>query len=424
MVNILAAVLLAGPTHFSIVGDFGKDGVPEANVATMIAGWNPDFVVTTGDNNYETGAASTIDANIGKHYHNFIYNYTGAFGAGSATRRFYPVLGNHDWGNVSNNPNGANPYLAYFDLPGNERYYTFTEGECQFFMLDSDLNEPDGTSAASVQGQWLQTQLASSLARYKIVLFHHAAYSSAQHGSSTYMQWPLALWGADAVISGHDHSYERLSVDGIPYFVNGLGGKSLYVWGTILNQSVFRYNSNYGAQQAWADNFLLRLDFVNRTGATIESFSMPSRYPSEVVPVLGSVEGSIETLFKSDSLWLVASSTFGKATFDVVLIPKVATPTSLRLEWQSKNATDSALDTALPYVETVQVLNVATSQWVTIATNKVKGTAVSSSVLLPGNPVDFVDPVTKQVRVRMNFIEKSRAKIIRAAVNYVRLLAQ
>ena len=61
MVNILAAVLLAGPTHFAIVGDFGKDGVPEANVAAMIAGWNPDFVVTTGDNNYETGAASTIE---------------------------------------------------------------------------------------------------------------------------------------------------------------------------------------------------------------------------------------------------------------------------------------------------------------------------------------------------------------------------
>ena len=100
MIHILAAVLLAGPTHFAIVGDFGKDGVPEANVATMIAGWNPDFVVTTGDNNYETGAASTIDANIGKYYHPFIYNYTGAFGAGSATRRFYPVLGNHDWGNI------------------------------------------------------------------------------------------------------------------------------------------------------------------------------------------------------------------------------------------------------------------------------------------------------------------------------------
>lgn len=418
MTSLLATFLLAAPTHFAIVGDYGKDTVAEGDVANMIAGWNPDFIVTTGDNNYETGAAATIDANIGKYYHNFIYNYTGAFGAGSATRRFYPSLGNHDWGTA-----GALPYLAYFDLPGNERYYTFTQGECQFFVLDSDPNEPDGVTPTSVQGVWLQTLMAASLARYKIVVFHHAAYSSAQHGPNTYMQWPFALWGADAVLTGHDHSYERLNVDGIPYFVNGLGGKSIYVWGTIMPQSIFRYNSDYGAQRAWADNYRLRFDFLRRTGATIESFSVASRYPSEVVPGIGETLGGVETLFKADNLWLTCSSKIGKASFDVVIIPRIANPTSLILQWQSRNFSDPAQDNELTYLETTQAFNILANQWVTILTTKIKGTPVSSSAALPGNPIDFIDPGTGQVKVRISYLQRGGARVIQAAVNYVRLIA-
>jgi len=107
--------------HFAMIGDFGLSSQPELDVANMVKSWNPDFIVTDGDNNYETGQASTIDLNIGQYYHDYIFNYHGTYGAGSATQRFWPALGNHDWGNKIPNPNGANPYLAYFTLPGNER---------------------------------------------------------------------------------------------------------------------------------------------------------------------------------------------------------------------------------------------------------------------------------------------------------------
>ena len=78
-----------------------------------------------------------------------------------------------------------------------------------------------------LQGTWLKNALAASTTPWQIVYFHHAAYTSTSRGNSTYMQWPFAQWGADAVISGHDHDYERLSINGIPYFVDGLGGSSL-----------------------------------------------------------------------------------------------------------------------------------------------------------------------------------------------------
>jgi hypothetical protein len=61
--------------RFAVIGDFGLDGESEAKVADLVTSWNPDFVITTGDNNYFQGAASTIDQNIGKYYCQFIGNY-------------------------------------------------------------------------------------------------------------------------------------------------------------------------------------------------------------------------------------------------------------------------------------------------------------------------------------------------------------
>ena len=74
--------LLANVT-FAVVGDYGFDGQPEADVAARVRSWNPSFVTTTGDNNYPNGEAATIDKNIGKHYRQFIYPYKGTYGPGA-----------------------------------------------------------------------------------------------------------------------------------------------------------------------------------------------------------------------------------------------------------------------------------------------------------------------------------------------------
>src|SRR6266849_9618015 len=59
--------------HFAVIGDFGSDGENELDVSNLIRSWNPDFITTVGDNNYPNGDASTIDANIGKYFHDFIF---------------------------------------------------------------------------------------------------------------------------------------------------------------------------------------------------------------------------------------------------------------------------------------------------------------------------------------------------------------
>jgi hypothetical protein len=235
--------------RFAVIGDYGSDSEGEGAVAKLVSSWRPDFVLTTGDNNYPLGMALTIDKNIGRHYANFIGNYQGRYGPGPADNRFWPSPGNHDW----YAPDGLNPYLDYFVLPGNERYYDVDLGLVHLFSLDSDSREPDGITAQGKQAQWLKERLQASTACYKIVYFHHAAYSSGAHGSQLEMRWPFSRWGADAVLAGHDHHYERLQVEGIPYFVNGLGGASPYpLPGKALAQSAVRFNSVYGAQRVIA----------------------------------------------------------------------------------------------------------------------------------------------------------------------------
>jgi hypothetical protein len=260
--------------RFAVVGDFGDAGPAEQDVANLIDSWQPDFVITTGDNNYPAGEAATIDANIGQYYHQFIYPYAGAYGAGAAFNRFFPVPGNHDWGSAYPNPQGLQPYLDYFTLPGNERYYDFVRGPVHFFALDSDPNEPDGRASNSAQGQWLRARLAASDARWKLIYFHHPPYSSGPHGSDAEMQWPFQAWGATAVLAGHDHTYERLDVAGLPYFVNGLGGRSLYAFGPPLPETQARYNADYGAMLVNANEQTLTFQFINRAGALIDTYTL------------------------------------------------------------------------------------------------------------------------------------------------------
>jgi VCBS repeat-containing protein len=277
--------------RFAIIGDYGFDGPDEAEVATLVKSWNPNFVITTGDNNYDTGSASTIDANIGKHYGEFIGNYTGAYGAGSETNRFYPSLGNHDWGTP-----GATPYLDYFTLLGNERYYDYVVGPVHFFVVDSDVNEPDGKTSASPQARWLERELLRSTAPYQVVYFHHAPYTSSTRGPDTDMRWPFREWGADAIVTGHDHFYERLEVDGLPYVINGSGGRSLYDFGTPVPESLVRYNDDFGAMLATVDASGLTLEFhsVTAGGTLIDRFTVS---PVEPTPVF------LDSLVAGGSLW-------------------------------------------------------------------------------------------------------------------------
>jgi hypothetical protein len=259
------------PVRFAVIGDFGLAGIGEKEVSDLVHSWNPDFVITTGDDNYPSGEAATIDQNIGQYYHDFIYPYPGIYGPGANTNRFFPSLGNHDWLTAY-----AQPYINYFTLPGNEYYYSFTWGPVEFFAVDSDYHDFDGITATSRQAAWLKNTLAASSSPWKIVYFHLPPFSSGSvHGSTPELQWPFTEWGATAVLSGHDHTYERIMVDGFPYFVDGLGGNGKYSFDpTPVAGSQIRYAAEYGALRVTADSRSIIFEFINGKAQVIDTFAI------------------------------------------------------------------------------------------------------------------------------------------------------
>lgn len=260
---------LSQQVRLAIIGDYGAGGKAAEDVANSIKSWGVDYILTTGDNNYPVGAWETIDRNIGKYYHEYIFPYKGEFGEGADENRFYPTLGNHDW-----DTDNAKPYLEYFTLPGNERYYDVVLGPVHIFALNSDYREPDGVGQSDIQGQWLQEQLANSNYPWKLVIYHAAAYSSGYQGSTEWMRWPYQEWGATAAIAGHDHLYERLEINGFPYFTNGIGGGAIYDFINILPESQVRYNDEYGAMLITADELQITFQFININGEIIDTYQI------------------------------------------------------------------------------------------------------------------------------------------------------
>jgi hypothetical protein len=98
---------------FAVIGDYGKKCEGTEKVAKLVKGWNPNFIITTGDNNY--GGADDLDDNVGYLYSPYIFPYAGQYEQPSVTHnRFWPCLGNHDF-----QGRHAQAYLNYFNLPGN-----------------------------------------------------------------------------------------------------------------------------------------------------------------------------------------------------------------------------------------------------------------------------------------------------------------
>lgn len=263
----LAALMLSASAFpettvkFAAFGDIGNSSNAAA-VAKLVRDRGADLILMLGDLCY---GSVPISSQIGA-------NYQAEKDAG----KLRPALGNHEFDDSCGGTN-ASAYLAYFSLPNNERYYDFKRGPVHFFALNSD-NEPDGHDSTSKQALWLKGKLAASTSPWQVVYFHHPPYSSGDHGSIAYMQWPFEAWGVDAVLAANDHDYERIvrDVDGngvkIPYFVVGLGGRSRRSFESVVTGSVVRYNSAYGALFVTASTTSLKFEFRRTDGLLIDSF--------------------------------------------------------------------------------------------------------------------------------------------------------
>lgn len=269
------AAAQAQTIRFAAFGDYGQSSNTQT-VATRVLAFAPDFICTTGDNTYSTtNNITNWDNAVGQYYRSYILlpSNSAYFAQSSPVNKFFPTPGNHDF-DVGGSGTAFSNY--FIGLPGNRRYYTFTQGPVQFFMLSSDPREPSGTTVGSVQYNWFVNEIAQSTAKWQVVMFHHPFQTSttSSHGPSNYMNWGFETKGVDMVFQGHNHTMERLSYGGIPWFVTGAGGQSHYSFTTISPNSQFRNSTLYGFSLVTASNTQLKHEFISAAGNVLDTFTV------------------------------------------------------------------------------------------------------------------------------------------------------
>jgi calcineurin-like phosphoesterase family protein len=227
----VAAILLA-------VGDIGFCGDSNDDHVGQLAATLPGTIALLGDIAYDDGSAT-----------DFANCFDPAWGP--LRDRLRPAPGNHEYETP-----GASGYYDYFGAaagPRGEGWYSYDLGAWHLIALNSECGAIVGgcEGSDSVELAWLAADLAAHPAECTLAYWHHPLYSSGKHGDDpmTSPLWAaLSDGGADLVLQGHDHDYERIApIDGIRSFVVGTGGRSLYEWpGSPGPHTEVRNNETYG----------------------------------------------------------------------------------------------------------------------------------------------------------------------------------
>ncbi len=207
-----AALALAAPAPTLVAaGDIASCRSTGDEATARLVAKTPGTVAVLGDAVYEYGTAK---------------EFRQCYSWRKFRARTKAALGNHEYGTGS-----AAAAIAYFKLP-RRGYYSYELGAWHVVVLNSNCGLAGGCEDGSPQQRWLEQDLAEHPAACTLAYWHHPRWSSGLHGSDATVAplWrTLARAGADVVLAGHDHHYERFApIDGIRSFVVGTGGRSHY----------------------------------------------------------------------------------------------------------------------------------------------------------------------------------------------------
>ena len=238
------------------VGDIGTcRRTTDTRVANLIAA-HRGTVLTLGDHAYPTGSVDDFTNCFDPPWHDL-------------TPRTEPAPGNHEYETA----NGAG-YFGYFGDRARSGYYVITRGDWRIYSLNSSVID-------QTQLRWLKADLAAHPAACVLAYWHEPLFTSRLDGPSPSVKpfWDLLYAaGADVVLNGHAHSYERFAPqtpdgvaaeDGIREFVVGTGGATPGLFGAIAANSEVQHTGIWGAlrmrlepggyrwefRRAWGDEF-------------------------------------------------------------------------------------------------------------------------------------------------------------------------
>jgi hypothetical protein len=239
------AVLLAA-------GDIASCGYQGDSATAKLIEGEKGTVATLGDNAYDSGTPEE-----------FAKCYDPTWGRFKSRTR--PAIGDHEYnkpGTTEELGNGAG-YFDYFGAaagPRDKGYYSYDLGAWHVIVLNSVCHKVGGCEPDSPEWRWLRADLSSHRNVCQLAYWHHPRFSSGViHGSTEEVQpfWQLLYEnGADVVLNGNEHNYERFApltprgdvdfLTGMREFVVGTGGRLHYPFGKPLPYSLVRNNDAYG----------------------------------------------------------------------------------------------------------------------------------------------------------------------------------
>ena len=238
-----------------------RTGSPQSTAA-VLAQYPTATIFTLGDNAYENGSPADYSR---------CYDPTW----GQFKDRTYPAPGNHDY-----QTSGAAGYFGYFGGragPSGRGYYSYDLGGWHIISLDSEI----GVDSASAQATWLRQDLADHPATCTLAYWHRPLFTSGLiHSGEPFMRPIFSILyaaGADIVLSGHNHQYERFAPQrpdgtrddsaGIREFVVGTGGAWLYGFAKTKPNSEVRYQG-YGVLKLTLSATSYTWEFVPVAGSS------------------------------------------------------------------------------------------------------------------------------------------------------------
>lgn len=235
----------------------------QADTADLAASFDPRYVLTLGDQQYDDGDLS-----------DFRDSYAQTWGRFQSITK--PVPGNHEY-----HSSDASGYFAYFAAQTAERsYYAFDVNGWRIYALNSNCSDIDCEEEAA----WLDRDMSAHPRPCTAVAMHHPRYSSdSQHGDESFVRpfWEVAIeHGADLALAGHAHDYERfrpmdgdgnLTSTGMVSFVVGTGGKSLYDSDGPREGSVIFSNDRAGVLALKLGDRRFGWTFKNVDGESVDS---------------------------------------------------------------------------------------------------------------------------------------------------------
>jgi hypothetical protein len=225
------------------------------------------IVAPLGDLAYQSGTLAELESCYGPSW-------------GRHGWRTRPAVGDHEYLTP-----GAAGYWAYWGAVAGEAgkgWYSYDAAGWHVVVLNSTCPGPHGCGPGSEQLQWLEADLAASTAECTLATFHHPLFTSSSIHTGALQVEPLwrALHGAGAevVLNGNDHAYERFAPQapdgtadparGIREFVVGTGGRSLYAPGPTRPNSEARINGVYGVLALTLQPGGYAWEFVPEAGQT------------------------------------------------------------------------------------------------------------------------------------------------------------